>query len=199
MKIKEIIVVEGKCDTVAINRAVDADTIETNGSAVSSATLDAIKHAQETRGVIVFTDPDVPGERIRKIVNRHVPGCKHAFISKAEAFASRNQSLGIEHASPEAIKRALANVYNEYEGPEETISQQVLVDAGLIGGKHAKGRRERLGELLRIGYTNGKQLYKRLNMFHISQETFAAALKSILEEEQHGKHIDSEKHEGDIK
>lgn len=34
MKIKEIIVVEGKDDTVAIKRAVDADTIETNGSAI---------------------------------------------------------------------------------------------------------------------------------------------------------------------
>ena len=34
-KIKEIIVVEGKDDTTAIKRAVDADTIETNGSAVN--------------------------------------------------------------------------------------------------------------------------------------------------------------------
>ena len=31
-KIKEIIVVEGKDDTVAIKRAVNADTIETTGS-----------------------------------------------------------------------------------------------------------------------------------------------------------------------
>lgn len=36
MKIKEIIVVEGKDDTAAVQRAVDADTIETNGSAPSA-------------------------------------------------------------------------------------------------------------------------------------------------------------------
>ena len=36
MKIKEIIVVEGKDDTVAIQRALQADTIETNGSALSA-------------------------------------------------------------------------------------------------------------------------------------------------------------------
>ncbi|MCT6903202.1 MAG: ribonuclease M5, partial [Lactobacillus sp.] len=35
MQIKEIIVVEGKDDTTAIKRAVQADTIETNGSAIS--------------------------------------------------------------------------------------------------------------------------------------------------------------------
>jgi ribonuclease M5 len=196
MKVKEIIVVEGKCDTVSINRAVDADTIETNGSAINKTTLEAIKHAQQTRGVIVFTDPDVPGERIRKIINQYVPGCKHAFITKKEAFGSRNQSLGIEHATPDTIKSALASVYTEYEEPEEKIPQQRLIEAGLVGGKTAKSRRQSLGEKLRIGYTNGKQLYKRLNMFQISPETFEQALKSIIEEEQHGQHIISQEHEG---
>ena len=46
MKIKEIIVVEGKDDTAAVQRAVDEDTIETNGSAVSMDTIEKIKLAQ---------------------------------------------------------------------------------------------------------------------------------------------------------
>ena len=58
MKIKEVIVVEGKDDTVAVKRAVEADTIETNGSAISEETLTKIAHAASKRGVIVFTDPD---------------------------------------------------------------------------------------------------------------------------------------------
>ena len=68
MDIKEIIVVEGKDDTIAIKRAVNADTIETNGSAISEETLKRIAHAQKKRGVIVFTDPDYPGRRIRAII-----------------------------------------------------------------------------------------------------------------------------------
>lgn len=67
MKIKEMIVVEGRDDTTRIRLAVDADTIETNGSAVNKATLDKIRHAKEKRGVIVFTDPDYPGERIQAL------------------------------------------------------------------------------------------------------------------------------------
>ncbi len=63
MKIKEVIVVEGKDDTTAIRRAVDADTIETNGSAINEETIEKIKLAQKTRGVIVLTDPDFPGKR----------------------------------------------------------------------------------------------------------------------------------------
>lgn len=79
MKIKEIIVVEGKDDTVAIKRAIDADTIETNGSAINEETLRKIELAAEKRGVIIFTDPDFPGEKIRKTITDRIPNCKHAF------------------------------------------------------------------------------------------------------------------------
>ena len=47
MKIKEIIVVEGRDDTVAIRRAVDADTIETNGAAINDETIERIRLAQQ--------------------------------------------------------------------------------------------------------------------------------------------------------
>ena len=39
LHINEVIVVEGKDDTTAIKRAVGADTIETNGSAISEETF----------------------------------------------------------------------------------------------------------------------------------------------------------------
>ena len=89
MQIKEIIVVEGKDDTTAIKRAVQADTIETNGSAISEETLKRIQHAQEKRGVIVFTDPDYPGRRIRAIIEERVQGVKHAFYQKPKQLLKR--------------------------------------------------------------------------------------------------------------
>ena len=54
MKIKEIIVVEGKDDTTAIQQAVHADTIETNGSAINEEIIEKIKLAQGTRGVAYY-------------------------------------------------------------------------------------------------------------------------------------------------
>lgn len=186
MKIKEIIVVEGKDDTVAIKRAVDADTIETNGSAVNQITIEKVRLAQEKRGVIIFTDPDYPGERIRHILSKQVPGCKHAFLPKAEAIAKTGKGVGIEHASPEAIRAALMHVKEEMqEQYEEEIEWSELVKAGLIGGPKAKRRREQLGLLLKIGYANGKQLHHRLNMFRISQDEFARALDQVIQEEGH--------------
>ncbi|MCQ2011225.1 ribonuclease M5 [Sporolactobacillus sp. STSJ-5] len=183
MIVKEIIVVEGRSDTEAIHRALDADTIETNGSRVSKRTIRAIQNAQARRGVIVFTDPDYPGERIRKIVSRAVPGCKHAFITRAEGQGGTNESLGIEHASPRTILRSLEKVYTQFEEPEEQISMQTLRSLGLLGGKTSRSLREQLCELLNIGYANGKQLYKRLRMFQIAESDLRQALDVIRSKE----------------
>ena len=60
MKINEFIVVEGRDDTERVKRAVECDTIETNGSAINEQTLEVIRNAQQSRGVIVLTDPDFP-------------------------------------------------------------------------------------------------------------------------------------------
>lgn len=183
MKIKEVIVVEGKDDTKAIRRALDADTIETNGSAVSEETIEKIRHAQQKRGVIILTDPDFPGEKIRKTVSDSVPGCKHAFIDKKEAMRKGGKGIGVEHASPEAIRLALKDAHTMTGEVKEVVTKEDLLDAGLIGGMHAAKRRARLGELLKIGYTNGKQLHKRLMMFQVSRKDFADALEIVRQEE----------------
>jgi ribonuclease M5 len=184
MRIKEVIVVEGKDDTTAIKRAVDADTIETNGSAVNESTIEKIKRVQQTRGVIIFTDPDYPGEKIRKTIAEKIPGCKHAFLPKEAAIAKSGKGLGVEHASPEAIREALKDAQMMHEEILEEITQDDLITAGLVGGEGSKERRIILGKILKIGYTNGKQLHKRLMMFQISRKEFAGALE-ILRKEMH--------------
>lgn len=186
MKLKEIIVVEGKDDTTAIKRAVDADTIETNGSAVNKDTIEKVKLAQKKRGVIIFTDPDFPGEKIRKTIAEQVPGCRHAFLAKEAAISKTGKGLGVEHASTEAIREALKDAQLMHEAILEEISKEDLMVAGLIGGEGSKERRIKLGKLLKIGYTNGKQLHKRLMTFQISRQAFAEAIAAIRQEEQNG-------------
>ncbi|MBN2981213.1 ribonuclease M5 [Cohnella algarum] len=182
--IQEMIVVEGKDDTAAIRRAVQADTIETGGSAIGEDVLRRIELAHKRRGVIVFTDPDAPGERIRKIVAQRVPDCKHAFLTRAEARGK--DGIGVEHASDEAIRRALAQARSGEAAPEASgeadIAWSDLMDAGLIVHASAARRRQRMGELLGIGYANGKQFYKRCVMFRISREEFLDALTQLERE-----------------
>ncbi|MFS1510858.1 ribonuclease M5 [Chengkuizengella sp. SCS-71B] len=175
--IKEMIVVEGKDDTTAIQRAVEADTIETGGSAINKEVIQRIQLAQERRGVIIFTDPDHAGERIRKIISSKVKGCKHAFLTREEA--SYKDDIGVENASIQAIKSALENAKIEFMDIEEQISWQDLMDAGLIIHPQAAKRRTELGKILGIGYCNGKQFYKRCKMFQITKIEFTNGLQQI--------------------
>lgn len=184
MNIKEIIVVEGKSDTIAVKRATGADTIETNGSAIDDKTLIRIRHAQETRGVIVFTDPDYPGRRIRAIIEEHIPNVKHAFLGKEKTIAKNGQGLGIEHAHDNDIREAIRSVYTIEDRPvADDIVFADLMAARLIGHADARKRRERLSELLRIGQVNGKGLKKRLEMFRIGHDKLEQVLKVLDEEE----------------
>lgn len=184
-KIKEVIVVEGKDDTKQIAKAVNADTFETNGSALSSSDLKQLAELQKTRGLIVFTDPDFNGERLRKMISQAVPGVKHAFIRRDQGVPDEaHGSLGVEHANPAVIKAALEYVYTQETEPEVAITPAMMRQAGLIGGNNARTRRERLGQLLGIGYGNAKQMSKRLNMFRVSAQRFETAIEKINQEEK---------------
>lgn len=48
--LKEVLVVEGKMDTVAIKRALEADTIETGGFTLAPYTLRQIEAAYKKAG-----------------------------------------------------------------------------------------------------------------------------------------------------
>ncbi|MNI96046.1 Ribonuclease M5 [compost metagenome] len=56
------------------------------------------------------------------------------------------------------------------------------MDAGLIVHPQASERRKAMGQLLGIGYANGKQFYKRCQMFQISRNEFEKALELFHKE-----------------
>lgn len=172
--IKEVIVVEGKSDTAAIKRAVEAETIETGGSAINKEVYEKIRLALDRRGVIIFTDPDHAGERLRRLITERFPGCKQAFLTQEEV--TLRGDIGIENATPEMIRRALANLKTDFEQADSQISWEDLMEAGLIVHPQAAERRKAMGRLLGIGYSNGKQFHKRCQMFQISKQEFQNAL-----------------------
>lgn len=84
---------------------------------------------------------------------------------------TRGRSLGVEHANFEDIQKALAGVLGSYDDDNQfDIRKSDLMKLGLLMGSDSRKRREYLGEALRIGYCNGKQLLKRLELFGITLE-----------------------------
>ncbi|MHB9781891.1 ribonuclease M5 [Streptococcus sp. 10F2] len=182
-----VVVVEGRDDTANLKRFFQVDTYETRGSALSQEDIERIARLQAQRGVIVFTDPDYHGERIRKMISQAVPAVGQAFLKRGEAVPkskTAGRSLGVEHADFEALKEALDGAFTG-RSPEQQdlISQADLMSLGLLAGSDSRKRREYVGEVLRIGYSNGKQLPKRLAMFGISLEMLEKALEGFAEEE----------------
>lgn len=178
IRIKEVIVVEGKDDISAVKKAVDAEMIEVNGFAVRrKATLEKIKNAAERTGVIVLTDPDFAGEKIRNTIENYVPDIKHAYISRAEGRKGTN--IGIENANPQAILKALEGAKFKIAEERNEFNIIDMIDNGLSVGSNSKEKRQELGSLLKIGYANTKQFLSKLNNFGITREEFEGAIKKI--------------------
>lgn len=178
MKIKEIIVVEGRDDTNRVKEAVECDTFETNGFAITKDKIKRLKKLAVNRGIIILTDPDYAGKKIRSIIEKEIPSAKHAYISNKKAVDNKGK-IGIEAASKEDIIAALKSCYTPLEEVKFDITQEFLIKLGLIGDTTSKILREKICEKLNIEYSNGKQLLNKLNMYGISKEKLLYVVKNI--------------------
>jgi len=103
--IKQTIVVEGRDDRSAVERAVSAPILETHGFGIRAEKWKELEAAYARTGLIIFTDPDFSGEKIRARLAERFPNALHAYLTAPEA--ERDGDIGIENASPEAIAEAL--------------------------------------------------------------------------------------------
>ena len=173
-RIKEIIVVEGKHDTQNLQKYFDCETLETHGLAMNKETIDFIKQLQEKRGVIIFTDPDTPGDKIRNKINEAVSGCKNAFVLKEDARTTKK--VGIEHASKEVLEEALENVITYIDKDRDEITSQDMFALGLSGKSDSKEKRDYISKKFHLGKANTKTLLKRINYAQITKEELIEAI-----------------------
>ncbi|OOM75315.1 ribonuclease M5 [Clostridium sp. BL-8] len=175
--IKEVIVVEGRDDVDAVKKAIDAEIISVGGFGINAKVIERIKEAQKRKGVIVLTDPDFAGEKIRRIISKRVKGIKHAYIAKEDGL--KNGDIGVENASPEVILRALEMAKITVQEKQEFFNMQDMFYFKLTGDTTSKGRRRMLGKILGIGYGNATQMISRLNNYGITREEFTDAIMEI--------------------
>jgi ribonuclease M5 len=181
MEFQQTIIVEGHSDTQNLQNIFGPNikTIETGGSSIDEAILHRISKMDSSQ-LIIFTDPDVQGERIRKIISIVAPCAKHAFLKKDESRPEKNNgTLGIEHATAEVIKNALNNLLSPSDTNESPVTLNDLRHLKLVDFPESSKKRQEVSEELNIGYTNGKQFLKRLNLFHITLEELESTLAKL--------------------
>ena len=91
-------------------------------------------------------------------------------------------NIGVENANDSSILKALKNIVtlkSESETQAEMFNISDLLDNGLSIGTNAKEKRIILGDILKIGYYNSKQLLNALNSFNISRDDFEEAINKI--------------------
>lgn len=165
-----VIIVEGIHDEMRIKSIYpEANVIITNGSEIKEETLCMIKELSKKNEIIIFTDPDYPGERIRSIVTAVVPEAKQAFIRKQDGISRNRKKVGIEHASKETIIASLNCLYSNVE-QIKTITNLDLYELGLNGAEKSAKLREKIAEKLNIGRPNAKTFLNRLNLLQITKE-----------------------------
>ena len=185
VKIKEAIVVEGRYDKNTLSQIVDAPILETAGFGIfkDKQQMALLRRVAETRGLIVFTDPDGAGFVIRNHIKSAIPSryLKHAYIpdiygkERRKAAPGKEGKLGVEGMKPEvivdALRRAGATLEGESAALENQITKQDLMELGLSGGADASAKR--LALLKKLGFPehmSANAMLQALNLLYSLDE-----------------------------
>ena len=165
LRVREVIVVEGKYDKIRLESVVDGLIIETNGFGIfkDAQQMALLRRLAAERGLLVLTDSDAAGFVIRGHLAGAIPPeqVKHAYIpeirgkERRKDTPSREGLLGVEGMDGETLRRALlragatlledsGEAAGKSAGRKEPITRLDLYEAGLSGGPESAARRERL-------------------------------------------------------
>lgn len=163
------IVVEGKMDLDLLSSFLDCEIITTNGSEISKGTIEYIREVKKRKRVIVLTDPDAPGKRIRDILNESIEGLDNAYLPKEKCI--KKKKVGVAECDKETILEALEHLIpGDTKNVTSDLAQADLLELGLMGSNDSSQRRKKLEDELHLGHTNGKTLLKRLRSLGINKE-----------------------------
>lgn len=164
MKIKEAVIVEGKYDKIRLQSFLDAEIVATTGFDIfkNAETKAYIKKLAETRGIVILTDSDYAGFKIRSfitsfadekhILNAYVPEIKGK--EKRKKKPSSEGILGVEGINNDTIIAALraagCTIDDKKTEPSAEITRIMLYNDGFIGGEKSSEARKKLCEFFGI-------------------------------------------------
>ncbi len=157
IKIKQAVIVEGKYDKIKLSGIIDAPIIQTDGFGIfkDKELQKLIRILAEKRGILVLTDSDSAGFKIRSFIGSTVDQkyIKNAYIpdifgkEKRKTEPSKEGKLGVEGVPEDVIIKALENAGVLYENacePERPITKIDLYDYGFTGGSDSVSKRAAL-------------------------------------------------------
>ncbi len=146
IKIKQAIIVEGKYDKIKLSSIVDAVIIVTNGFRIykDEEKLALIRYYAGTTGIILLTDSDRAGFRIRNYIKGSVKNGRVYNVYAPDIYgkesrkekASAEGKLGVEGISPKLLLEAFAKagISASDDAPvTDPLTKADLFELGLSG------------------------------------------------------------------
>ena len=158
IKIDRAVIVEGRYDKIKLSSILDAVIIETEGFGIfnNKEKQQLIRRLADTKGLLILTDSDSAGFKIRSFIKGIVPAetIKHAYIpdifgkEKRKTEASKEGKLGVEGVKKELIIEALEKAGVFCEETENTEKREItkldLYEDGLSGRADSDALRKKL-------------------------------------------------------
>ena len=193
IKIKETIVVEGKYDKIRLSPLFDANIIELGGFRIynNKDRLALIRRIAEKNGIIILTDSDSAGFRLRHYLSSAIPkaNIKNVFIpdvsgkEKRKAKPGKENLIGVEGMTTEillsAFKKAGIDPENGNSERTEPFSKTFLFEIGLSGGTNSSEIRKKLCEYYNLPKMLSANSLAEILPIITTEADFISALEEI--------------------
>lgn len=177
--IKETIIVEGKYDKIKLSSLLDATIITTNGFRIykDKEKIALIKALGEKNGIILLTDSDVAGFKLRnfirslskdiKIHNIYIPQIEGK--EKRKVKASKEGYLGVEGIKADILREMFIKYSTDLADKTKNtkeITKMDFFEDGLSGGDNSATKRSELLNHLNLPkYITTNSLLDVINSF----------------------------------
>lgn len=163
LKLKEVVIVEGKYDKIKLSQILDALIIDVGGFNIfkNKEKVQMIKKLADKNGVLILTDSDHAGFMIRNYLNGIIPQdkIKHAYIpdiigkEKRKKTYSKERKLGVEGVDDKIILDAINKVSLKKEEKTNNIKEITKMDFyedELSGRDNSSDKRKKLLKKLNL-------------------------------------------------
>lgn len=159
LKVKQAVIVEGKYDKIKLDSIIDGVIVQTNGYSIfkDKEKLALIRFYAEKTGIIILTDSDSAGFKIRNYLKGAIPDGKIINIYIPDIFGKERRKLkpsaegklGVEGVSKKILLEAFEKAGITAEEKDETqntekIDSLLLYELGLSGGKNSSLLRKKV-------------------------------------------------------
>lgn len=191
-RIKEAVIVEGTYDKIKLSGFIDGVILPTHGFRIFSdkGMMESIKTLSEKTGIVILTDSDTAGFRIRSYIKQSLnpDNVKHAYIpdipgkERRKRVAGKEGLLGVEGISEDIILKALIRAGCELDGSADGAAQRKAVTKADLyalgfsgGGNSSLMRRELLKRLGLPAKLSANMLLSAVNGIMSAEEFFEIA------------------------